>query len=154
MDLSVSRHVDLAYPLPAVWNAAATIENLPRTFGPVAPIPGVRAAEVQGGGALSVGSVRLVHLTDGSTSREEILALEERARHTYRLMDLPPPFSWLVRHAVSDWRFAAAGSGSTIDWSYTFTLTTPLAWPLAKILVWLFGRAMDGNLAGIRRVLQ
>jgi hypothetical protein len=153
MDLSVSRTVELPQPLPAVWRAAATIENLPRTFGPVAPIPGVRAAEVQGGGDLAPGKVRLVHLTDGSTSREEILELQTEERHTYRLMDLPPPFSWLVRHAVSDWRFAAAGTGARIDWTYTFTLTTPLAWPFARIAVWLFGRAMDGNIAGIKRIL-
>ena len=63
------------------------------------------------------------------------------------------PFSWLVRHAVSDWRFAAAGTGARIDWTYTFTLTTPLAWPFARIAVWLFGRAMDGNIAGIKRIL-
>lgn len=153
MEIVTAVDVILPRSLEDVWTASATLENLPKTWGAVAPIPGVRACEVDGGGQLTAGKVRIVHLTDGTTSREEILELIPRSRHRYKLVGLAPPFSWLVRWGIADWTFSAIDGGTRIQWSYTFTLTTPLAWPIARLAVFFFGRAMAGNLAGIRRLL-
>lgn len=154
--MHLSTRIDATFPQPpeVVWPAAASLENLPRTFGPVAPIPGVARAEVEGGGELGPGKVRLVHLTDGTTSREEILALQAPSVHRYRLHGLGAPFSWIVREGEADWRFSADGPGTRLAWTYTFHLTTPLMWPVAWVVLKLFHRAMEGNVAGIRRLLE
>lgn len=41
-----------------------------------------------------------------------------------------PPFSWLVTRGEADWRIQKANGGTDVVWRYTFTLTTPLVYPL------------------------
>jgi len=48
------------------------------------------------------------------------------------------PFSLLVRSGTGNWEFTEVEGGTQIVWSYTFGLTSPLAYPLALPIVRLF----------------
>ena len=54
-----------------------------------------------------------------------------------------------MRSAIGDWTFSGDESRTRVDWSYTFTLTSPLAWPLASAVAWLFQRWMQQSLERI-----
>lgn len=140
-----------------VFAAATDVANLPRTFVGAGPIPAVREAELITPGPLRSGSVRRIKNSDGSVIDEQVLALEAPSRHDYRLPGgFSFPFSLLVREAESRWRFSEAeGGGTTVDWTYRFTLTTPLVAPLVLPLIKVFfARAMRNCLTRLAAVLQ
>ena len=65
-----------------------------------------------------------------------------------------PPFSWLVTRGEADWRIQKANGGTEVVWCYTFTLTTPLVYPLGALVIRFFMRqAMRRCLAAIADLL-
>ena len=148
MRVTARAAIEIARPREAVFDAATDPANLPKIFRKVGPIPAVEAVEMEGPSA--AGAQRRVKMSDRSVMGEEITELERPVAYRYRWLNPPAaPFSLLVRTGDSDWRFAAAGGGTHIDWEYTFELTTPLAWPLAQPVLWLFRRWMAGALANL-----
>lgn len=106
-------------------------------FRGAGPIPALTKIELLGEPAL--GAERAVHSSDGAVLHERITAFEPGVRHAYELSGLRPPLAWLVRRGEADWRFEPMRDGGTqVRWDYVFTLTTPLAWPLAAPLLKLF----------------
>jgi uncharacterized protein YndB with AHSA1/START domain len=132
------------HPPETVFEAAVDAQRLPRTFVGAGPIPAVRHAELITPGPLRAGSVRRIQNSDGSVIDEQIVSLEIPSRHQYRLPGgFAFPFNLLVREAESTWLFAPAEGGTRVDWTYRFTLTTPLVAPLVLPIVKLFfARAM------------
>lgn len=105
-------------------------------FRGAGPIPALTAIELLG--EPGVGAARAVHSADGAVLHERITAFEPAQRHAYTLSGLRPPLAWLVRRGEADWCFEPEGDGTRVRWSYVFTLTSPLAWPLAAPLLKLF----------------
>jgi hypothetical protein len=137
-------------PLGDVFDFAVAPESQPLLLQASPPIPGVTSIEMLDGAVLETGARRRVQLSDGSTLREEVIALDRPRRHAYRWLDRPAfPLDWLVRSAIGDWTFSGDESRTRVDWSYTFTLTSPLAWPLASAVAWLFQRWMQQSLERI-----
>ena len=142
--IRVAAAVDVERPLEQVWDFAVAAETFPRLMHPLGPIPGIARVEMLGGRPLERGAERLVTMTDGSEVLEEILDAERPSRHRYRWLRPPaPPFNLLVRTGEGDWRFAAAGRGTRVEWTYTFDLTSALAYPLAVVVLQLFRRWMQ-----------
>ena len=154
--MNVSAHASVEIPRPAaeVFDLTTSCEDLPRFMHAFGPIPGVARAEMVGGAAPKTGTERRVHMTDGSVVGEELLAYERPTRHRYRWLEPPAfPFSLLVRSGEGDWRFSPTNGGTRIEWDYRFELTSPLVWPLALPVTFLFRRWMRGALLRARSLL-
>lgn len=104
-----------------------------RGYGPIAAIERVEAD-----GAPRVGGRRTVYNADGSVLHECITALDPPHCHAYTLSGFRAPFSWLVRHGAATWEIADSDGGTRVRWRYAFTLTSALAWPLAKPVLAIF----------------
>ena len=52
----------------------------------------------------------------------------------------------LVRRGEASWTFAPEGDGTRVVWHYTFELTSPLAYPVAALVMILFRRWMASGL--------
>lgn len=119
------------------------------------PIPGIREAVYETPGEPTLGSRRRVSNTDGTEHAEEIVAFERPSRHTTRITGIAPPFAWLVRYGEDEWRFTERDRGTEIDRTFTFELTTPLAAPVAwLILHTLMRAAVRRDLANVARALE
>jgi hypothetical protein len=137
-------------PTEKVFDFAVASENLPRILRGLGPIPGITSIEMLDGAALAPGARRRVRMSDGSDILEEVTALDRPRRHSYRWLNAPAaPFSLLVRRAEADWIFTASAQGTRIEWTYRFELTSPLAAPLAALVMILFKRWMRRGLERI-----
>lgn len=152
MELSTTVRTVVPATRERVWDVLVDPAELSNVLRPCFPIPGVARAEVEGGGALAVGRTRLVHLTDGSTGRETVQALTAPEHHAYVLTGIAPPFGWLVTQGVADWRLSPVDGGTEVVWRYTFTVSTPLARPLARGVMVPFARFMRAGLASLGRL--
>lgn len=147
MQVQTQASVVVERPVEAVFDFAVAPESQPLLLRAAPPIPGVTGIEMLDGRAPETGARRRVLLSDGSTLREEVVALERPHRHRYRWLDPPAaPLHLLVSAAEGDWVFSGHGERTRIDWTYTFTLTSPLLYPLALAVAWLFGRWMQQSL--------
>jgi Polyketide cyclase / dehydrase and lipid transport len=109
------------------------------TFTGYGPIPGIGKARYITPGSPRLGSVRRVLKTDDTEHVEEITCFERPTRHTSRITELAPPFSWLVKEGSDDWKFRAEGPALTIiERTFSFELTTPIVRPLAWLVLHLW----------------
>jgi Polyketide cyclase / dehydrase and lipid transport len=109
------------------------------SFTGYGPIPGITRARYETPGPPRLGAIRRIEKTDGTEHREEITLFQPPTRHTSRITGLTPPFSWLVREASDDWIFRAEGKALTVvERTFSFELTTPLAAPVAWLILQLF----------------
>lgn len=157
MDVAAHSTRHFTHPRPAVFDKAVDVAMLPRTFVGAGPIPSIREAALLTPGPLRAGSVRRIKNSDGSVIDEQILAVESPSRHDYRLPGgFAFPFNLLVKEATSRWSFHdAADGGTTIAWTYHFTLTSPLAAPVVLPLIKLFfARAMKNCLQRLSEELS
>jgi Polyketide cyclase / dehydrase and lipid transport len=137
-------------PTEKVFDFAVASESLPCILKGFGPIPGITSIEMLDGAALATGAKRRVRMSDGSDIFEEVTALDRPRRHSYRWLNAPaPPFSLLVRGAEADWIFTASAQGTRIEWTYRFELTSPLAAPLAAVVMMPFKRWMRRGLERI-----
>ena len=104
---------------------------------------------------LAVGSTRQIHNADGTVLTERITALDPPVRHAYELSGFSAPFSWLVRLGEADWTLQATEGGTLVRWSYRFSLTSPIVYPLSAPLLKIFmRRAMQRCLAAMSSLLS
>src|SRR5262245_9170014 len=151
MRVETSASTEVPRPLEATFDFATAADSFAKVLHPLGPIPGIRGAEIVGGGEAKTGCRRLIYMSDGSTVDEELLAYDRPKRHRYRWASKPAfPFSLLVKAGEGDWHFSPEGAGTRIDWTYRFELTTPLVYPLGVLIVGLFRRWMEAGLAAIR----
>lgn len=133
--------VTIPRPRAEVYDFAVDNRSLARILGKVGPIPGISGAEFLEGGSLVAGAHRRMSMTDGSVIDEEILEAERPRVHRYLWRRGPrPPFSWMVRSGEGCWNFSEASGGTEVQWTYTFELRSPLAYPFAAPTVLLMFR--------------
>jgi hypothetical protein len=153
--VSTEAEADFRATPEQAFDAANDLDRIADAFVAFGPIPGVTRAEVIGGGPLALGSIRKVHTNDGNSVDEEMLVFERGKAVAYRLTGISPPFSFLVRFARADWQLTATSTGTRVRWNYSFTLTSPLAWPLAyPLLTLVFRRWMLGCLREIGAIAE
>jgi hypothetical protein len=137
----------------AAFDFTNRAENF-RSFTGFGPIPGIREASYVTPGEPRLGSLRRIVKTDGTEHSEEITVFEPPARHTSRIRGLGPPFSWLVREGEDDWVFTPERGGTRVDRTFVFTLTSPLAAPVAQLVLHTLMRAaIRRDLANIQRAV-
>ena len=119
-----------AVSLAATWDAFVPVA-LPDVFPKAkGPVPAVRGTSGQDGRWDLAGRSRSVHLSDGSTVREEITASDPAggappsgnvATFGYRVTGFSGAIGLLAREAHGSWRFEQVGPSKTkIEWTYTF----------------------------------
>jgi hypothetical protein len=99
-------------------------------FGLIPAIRSIRLAE-----PLAVGVVRHIYNADNSVLIEKVTLLDRPNRHSYMLSGFRPPFSWLVKLGESDWQLGPLENGTRVRWTYEFTLTSFLVYPLCLVLL-------------------
>ena len=156
MQIEVTATVDVDRPRDEAFDFAVACETFPRVLRKLGLIPAIEHVEMVDGQPLATGGQRRVRLGDGSEIRELVVALDRPLRHRYRWLDLPAaPFNLLVSGAEADWTFDDTRDGGTrIAWTYAFTLTTPLVYPLARLVLGLFRSWMQRGLDRIAEQLR
>ncbi|MGB8332670.1 MAG: SRPBCC family protein [Polyangiales bacterium] len=154
MNISTSASVLIPRPREEVFARATDSTNTPETLRPRGPFAGISKVEMLDGQALAKGARRRISMTDGTVLEEVILDYDPPVRHRYGWTGgAKPPFSFLVRSGTGCWDFSEVDGGTRIVWSYTFELTSPLAYPLAIPVVWLFKGWLQQGLDAIRAEL-
>jgi len=153
-----------AVSLASTWDAFVPValpDVFPKSKGPV---PAVRGTSGQDGRWDVVGRSRSVHLSDGSTVREEITASEPNggalpagnvATFGYRVTGFSGAIGLLAREAHGTWRFEQVGPSKTlIEWAYTFV---PRGWgslPLRFILATFWRAYMRDGIENVRLIAE
>jgi hypothetical protein len=119
---------EIALPLAAVMQNA----NRPLRIDPTKDLPGVRGTfRLSSGPYGSVGARRLVCLTDGSFSVEEVLLVESNAdgnRFRYVVWNHTHPKFRDVAYAVGEFvRTQPAPDKTRVSWTYRFALKSGLS---------------------------
>jgi len=135
MQIKTEVSIDVARGREEVFAFAATTENLTKFFPGKGPIPGITGASLVGGGEVKAGTVRHVQMTDGSELDETFIEFTRPSGYAYQMSRLRPPLSYLVTVAEGRWIYTGDASSTHIVWQYCCTLTSPLAAPIAALVV-------------------
>jgi hypothetical protein len=154
MNISTFASIVIPRSREEVFAFATDSTNTPRTLRRRGPIAGISKIEMFEGQDIAEGSSRRITMTDGAVLEEVILAYDPPVKHRYRWTGgVKPPFSFLVRSGTGNWDFMETDGGTRIVWTYTFELTSPLAYPLALPIVWIFKGWLQQGLEAIRAEL-
>lgn len=119
-------------------------------FGLIPAIRSIRLAE-----PLAVGAIRHIYNADNSVLIEKVTLVDRPNRHRYTLGGFRAPFSWLVWQGESDWQLSRLEIGTRVRWTYEFTLTGFLLYPLGFVLLKFFMQgAMRRCLANMSALLN
>lgn len=95
--------------------------ELPRIMHRYAILPGVVATTDQTALMYVPGASRVIHLSDGSTSLEQVTSCDPPNEVIYRVSELTSMFRYLVAEALGEIRFHDTPTGGTaVEWRYTF----------------------------------
>lgn len=149
--ISTSASVFVPRPREEVFEVATDSTNATRTVRSRGPFAGITRVEMREGQTLCTGAKRRIHMTDGTVLDEVILDYDPPRRHRYGWRGGAKfPFSLVVRAGTGNWEFTDADGGTNIVWSYTFELTSPLVYPLAAPIAWLFKGWLQQGLDAVR----
>jgi len=122
---------------------------------PLFPLAGIRSSSLIDADVPATGVRRRVVLTDGTEIVETIDEYSPPRIHRYSWGNgLKVPLSLLVSHAAAVWKFTKTNEGTFVRWSYDFTLTSPLIWPLGLPVFMRFQTWMRQSLERARTQLE
>lgn len=149
--ITTSASVLVPRPRDEVFAVATDSTNAARTLRSRGPFAGVTKVELHEGHEHAAGAKRRVWMTDGSVLEEVILDFNPPRRHRYGWEGGAKfPFSLLVQSGTGTWDFSEHEGGTRIVWSYTFGLTSRLAYPFAIPIALLFKGWLQQGLDAVR----
>lgn len=154
-EVSITRQAVIAGTPEAVFNFISAEDVLPNVLTGYGPLPAVVKTSENTGPWTVAGSARLIHLTDGSTVREQVTTYEPSNRFAYRVWDFGNPLiRSLATQARGEWTFSPAPGGTLVIWTYTFTAKNAVtAVPLSGITQILWRGYMDVCLENSKRLM-
>jgi hypothetical protein len=144
--ISVSASARVGVPRAALFDWFIPVE-LPRILLGYGPVPSIVKTSGQTGAWDVPGSSRMVHLSDGSSAREQVTECVRPSHFGYRVGEFTGNVRHLATGARGAWTFveAAAGAGTDVRWTYTFVARSAVArvvlFPVVKVLWRGFMRA-------------
>lgn len=145
MHLTTEAHATLPRPRAEIFAHLTRDETFERYFQKKGPFAGIK--EAKSAGPLDVGVLRHVRMSDGMALEETITEWSVPECHGYQWSNPPMPLGLLVNKAHGLWLFDALGENSTrVTWRYTLTFRSPLAYPVAKVLLIGFRGWMQAGL--------
>lgn len=152
MQIAIERTVHFTASPERTFATITATDNM-QSFVGYGPIPGI--LEVRLEGELGVGGQLHVKNTDGSTHREQIEVFEPARCYQLRIGHFDSPMRLLTSHAIERLEFFSEGDGCRVERTFRFSLTSPLASPLALPLVRVFfARALDRNHERLRALIE
>lgn len=93
-------------------------------------------ARVSGDGAWGeAGLARALHLSDGSSLRELILAADPPRDLRYRLYAITGPLGRLTRGAAGVFHLEPRDGETLVTWTYSYDARSALAYPLVRVVI-------------------
>ena len=155
MNLLATAEINISRSSIEVFEYLTTADTYAHIMLPLFPLAGIQSAELIDADAPAAGVQRRVQLTDGTVIVETIDEHEPRRIHRYSWGDgLKIPLSLLVTHAAASWNFTETANGTHVQWSYDFTISSPLVWPVAKPVFMRFQTWMHQSLERARTHLE
>jgi hypothetical protein len=141
----------------SVYIALTTPYTFPAHFKGFGPVPGISHEVLsEGVSQYQVGMNRRMYGKDGSVRIEKITELEYPNLFAYEnVAGFGKPLSLLVKHGRSVWNFLPHKHRTVVEWHYVFTLTSPLVYPVASLLInYYVKKAMQACLASYKTSLE
>ena len=152
VELSATAEVEIHAPRLEVFTFLT--HNYPDFLDSWLIYPAVLSVEVHAD-TLAAGVGRSIGLSDGSTLEEEVRLHDPPTVHSYRWRGgLRFPNSMIVAGGSAIWRFQDVEQGTSVEWTYSFELTSPLWWPVAILMMAGYRRWMKRGLAKAQAMLD
>ncbi|GAB4451258.1 MAG: hypothetical protein OHK0029_00110 [Armatimonadaceae bacterium] len=104
-----------------VFEATTALENLPRIYNSMNPVPSVVSVAMVDGGRLRQGGIRRILLSDGNFVDEHITLLLPPLRLIYLIKDsIPTPLPHRIAGAVSEMALTPTQGGTRIRWDFRY----------------------------------
>ncbi len=155
MKLMTTASLQIAADRQIIFDYITCGDNWPNILPPLFPLAGIQSITLLNADSPGPGVRRQVTMTDGMQIIETIDEHRAPTVHAYSWGDgLSPPLSLIVRRAAARWvleECEQATSVTRVTWTYEFTLTSPLALPVAWIV---FRRFQTWMQRGLQQVQQ
>lgn len=126
LQVAVKREITIAAPLEDVFDFLCAEDVLPKILTGYGLIPAVVSTSGNTGPWDTSGSVRTVHLADGSSAREEVTDYIRPGYFAYKVSEPTFVLKHLIQVACGQFWFDATSEGTRITWIYTFTAKNAL----------------------------
>lgn len=132
---TVQVHASIAAPVDRVFRHIVPID-LTTIFTGYGPLPAVVDTRDQSGGWDGSGQTRTVHLSDGSTAKEYLIAYDRPNSFSYIVSEFSGPLGYLAREARGHWSFSQHdGEAPTmVVWKYTFYARSWIAYSMLWLI--------------------
>ncbi len=140
-------------PLAEAYDRVTKVDQT-KTYPRYGPLPAVVGKHDQAGDWDAVGDSHRLTLSDGGHVIETIVLADAPHHLAYELTDFQKLFGKLVRNARTDWRFAAAPGGTSVDWQYEFHALPGRGWLVGLIQGLFWAPYMRKVLPGIARQVE
>ncbi|MEJ2717155.1 MAG: SRPBCC family protein [Deltaproteobacteria bacterium] len=128
---TVAVHASIAAAVDIVFRHIVPID-LTTIFTGYGPLPAVVDTQDQSGGWDAPGQTRTVHLSDGSTAKEHLIAYDRPNSFEYIVSDFSGSLGHLAKEARGHWGFSQHGeeAPTIVVWKYTFYARSRIAYPV------------------------
>lgn len=141
--LVIREKVLLPVPPAEAYDFLLSTEAVPMFEG-YGPVPGIERLVWEGQSDV-VGSEGVVHSVDGSTHRERVLVADRPHLYVIKIWDFSSAFRFLTNNARESWTLEPNTQGTSAAREFSFTLRSPLLYPLARVVAAGFRRALKVN---------
>lgn len=142
--LVIREKVLLPVPPAEAFDFLVSAEAVP-LFDGYGPVPGIERLVWEQGQSDVVGSEGVVHSRDGSTHRERVLVSDRPHLYVIKIWGFSSPFRFLTNDARESWALEPNTQGTSAVREFSFTLRSPLLYPLARVVAAAFRRALKVN---------
>src|SRR4051812_30167776 len=125
----------VAAPRKAVFAYVTAEDVLPKVLTGSGFLPAVVSTSGNTGPWDQPGSIRTVHLADGSTAQEEVTSFQSPSYFAYRTSKYTFALKYLSDFATGEWWFDESGEQTKVRWRYVFHSKHMLTKPILALLV-------------------
>ena len=157
MKLHTLAVITIAASPESVYTALTTPHYFPSHFRGFGPVPGISHEVLPKElSHYQVGMVRKMYGEDTSVLTEKITEMEYPNLFAYEIISgIGKPLSLMINQGRSVWNFLPHGHTTVVEWHYVATLTSPVIYPVASILIRYFmNKAMQRCLASLKTNLE